>query len=368
MTELCEHFGISRKTGYKMLERYAAEGEQGLRDRSRAPRNSPQRTDPALQELLLASRRAHPYWGARKIRKWLVLRNPALDDELPAASTAGELFKRNGLVTPRAQRQRGHGLPFASPLNVQAPNEVWSADFKGEFRTGDRKYCYPFTLADAYSRYLLSCRAQTSTHLQGVRKALVEAFRRYGLPQAIRTDNGPPFVGHGQTELTSLGVWWIQLGIRHQRIERRRPDQNGRHERMHRTLKAETARPPKSCLTEQQQRFDEFRAEFNDERPHESLGQTTPASVYTASARPYPETPSAPEYPGHFETRKVDAAGIFTFRQHRYFLARPLRKNWIGLLEIDDNVWSIRFYDHELGRINPRTGTLSIKVLPISPV
>jgi len=368
MCELCARFGVSRKTGYKMLGRYQAHGTEGLRDHSRAPLHSPQRISTALEELLLASRRSHPSWGPRKLLSWLARREPALAAKLPAPSTVGELFKRQGLVAPRPRRQRRNGLPSAASLHTAAPNQVWSADFKGEFRMGDRQYCYPFTLADAHSRFLLCCRAEVSTHLEGVRQGMIEAFRNYGLPHAIRTDNGPPFVGHGLTELSSIGVWWIQLGIHHQRIPPRRPDQNGRHERMHRTLKAETARPPEANLRQQQTRFDAFRSEYNHDRPHEALGQQTPASQYQVSARAYPETMPAPEYPGHFERRKVDAAGGFTFHQQRFFLAHPLQDQWIGLVEMQEDLWSVRFYDHELGRINARSGTCSIKVSPMSPV
>lgn len=368
MKELCTRFGISRKTGYKMLGRYSVQGQEGLRDRSRAPLHSPQRMSPEIEDLLLRSRRSRPHWGPRKILSWLSNRDPALAFMLPAASTVGELYKRHALVKARPRRERRSGLPAAGTLDTQAPNEVWSADFKGEFRMGNGEYCYPFTLADAHTRYILNCRAQLSTHLKGVRQGFTEAFRCYGLPRAIRTDNGPPFVAHGLTELSSLGVWLIQLGIHHQRIQPRRPDQNGRHERMHRTLKAETTRPPQSNLKEQQKRFDAFRSEFNNERPHEALGQKPPASQYIASLRPYPETPPAPEYPGHFERRKVDAAGSFTFKQHRLFIAHPLKDQWLGLVELEDDLWSVRFYDYELGRINSRAGNLIIHVLPMSPV
>jgi hypothetical protein len=229
-------------------------------------------------------------------------------------------------------------------------------------------YCYPFTLTDAYSRFLLACRAEDSTNLEGTRRGLVEAFRRYGLPRAIRTDNGTPFVGHGLSGLSQLGVWWIKLGIVHQRIDRGRPDQNGRHERMHRTLKRETTRPPEASTDAQQNRFDVFRHEFNHERPHEALDQETPASTYERSSREYPERIAAPEYPLFYEVRKLDINGRFKFRGHSVFSAHPLAYETIGLVEVDDDLWSLRFYDHELGRLNSRTGTFIIKVSPMSPV
>jgi transposase InsO family protein len=244
MSELCRRFGISRRSGYKLLHRYKQEGLDGLKDRSRAPRHSPQRISSAVETVLLEARHKHPTWGPRKIVAWLVEKQPAFRDLLPAPSTIGDLYHRHGLV--RSHRRRpGQSEPAAcGGLHTRTSNELWTADFKGEFRLGSGNYCYPFTLADAHSRYLLSCNAQEAITMAETRTALLKAFRVYGLPEAIRTDNGKPFVGNGQTGLSRLGVWWIQLGIRHQRIQRGRPDQNGRHERMHRTLKAEATLPP----------------------------------------------------------------------------------------------------------------------------
>lgn len=367
MSELCARYETSRQTGYKWLERYHAGGVQSLQDQSRAPKRSPQRMDPAIEALLIEARQAHPTWGPRKIVPWLKKKFPRLGQSYPAASTIGDLFHRHGLVAPRRRRQpRSH--PIAGALSAGAPNDVWAADYKGEFRLSSGPYCYPFTLSDAYSRYLLSCRAEASTSLLGTKAALTEAFRRYGLPWAIRTDNGTPFVGHGLSGLSQLGVWWIKLGIVHQRIARGRPDQNGRHERMHRTLKAEATRPPESSNETQQGRFDAFEHEFNHERPHESLDQETPASRYVRSFRDYPERIAPPEYPAHYELRKVDAGGNFKFRGRSLFIAQPLAEECLGLIEVDEDLWSIQFYDHELGRFNPRTGNFVIKVSTMSPV
>lgn len=367
MTELGQAFGISRQKGYKWVARYRGGGEAALHDRSRAPKRSPQRGDPAIQALLIAARQAHPTWGPRKIRPWLLRRHPELAGQLPAASTVGDLFRRYGLV--RSPRRRGpRSFTAAGALEPAAPNDVWTADFKGEFRLASGPYCYPFTLVDAYSRFILCCRAEASTSLEGTRQALREAFRDFGLPHAIRTDNGTPFVGHGLSGLSSLGVWWIKLGIRHDRIPKGRPDQNGRHERMHRTLKAEATRPPEASVPEQQRRFDAFVNEFNHDRPHEALDQTPPASSYRSSARTFPERILEPDYPGHFERRKVDRAGGFKFKDRRYFLAHPMAGETLGLIELDEDLWSVRFYDQELGRINPRTGHYLVKVSPMSPV
>jgi putative transposase len=367
MTDLCAAFEVSRKTGYKWRERFSAEGLAGLEDRSSAPLHSPQRMDAAIEQLLLDAREARPRWGPRKILGWLAPRHPELADSLPAASTVGDLYRRKGLVKKR-KRRGPRPFEIAGALHTAAPNEVWTADFKGEFRLHNGRYCYPFTLADAHTRYLLACGAEPSTWLRGARSGFLEAFRTYGLPQAIRTDNGTPFVGHGVSGLSTLSVWWIKLGIHPQRIPKGRPDQNGRHERMHRTLAAETTRPPEGSLEKQQTRFDLFRRDFNEERPHEALDQRTPASCYQASARDYPERIAPPEYPGYYEPRKVDGNGRFKFRGLSLFLAHPMAGQWLGLVEIEDDLWSVRFYNHELGRINPRKGNFFIKVLPMSPV
>lgn len=367
MTELCVRFEISRQNGYKWLRRYRSGGIDALADGLRAPKTSPQRMAPALAALLLGAREAHPTWGPRKILPWLRRKHPEMADDLPAASTVGDLFRRQGLVKRRRRRSPRSYL-IAGGLQAQAPNEVWTADFKGEFKLAGGPYCYPFTLADAFSRYVLTCRAESGTSLQGAKGGLVEAFRRYGLPRAIRTDNGTPFVSHGLSGLSQLGVWWIKLGIRHQRIPKARPDQNGRHERMHRTLKAEATRPPEDSFDKQQGRFDAFCREFNLERPHEALGHRTPASFYEPSPREYPERIAPPEYPAHYERRKVNANGHFKFRGSTLFIAHPLAGEHLGMVEIDDDLWTICFYDHELGRLNPRSGNFVIKVSPMSPV
>lgn len=367
MSELCAAFAISRKTGYKWLHRFEAGGVATLGDRSRAPLSSPQRMDSRVKETLLEVRRERKHWGPRKILAYVAPRHPELADVLPAPSTAGDLFRREGLVTKRKRRSPRPFEP-AGALQTQAPNEVWTADFKGEFRLGNGRYCFPFTLADAHTRYLLACRAEPSTALVGAQRGFLEAFRTYGLPQAIRTDNGTPFVGHGVSGLSTLSVWWIKLGIHPQRIPKGRPDQNGRHERMHGTMAPETTRPPEASFEKQQRRFDWFRVDFNEERPHEALGQQPPASVYRASERPYPERIAPPEYPGHFERRRVDCNGRFKFRGLSLFLAHPMTGELIGLVEIDDDIWSVRFYGHEFGRISPKLGNFLIKVLPMSPV
>lgn len=367
MTELCARYGISRQNGYKWLKRYRVDGLDGLADRSRAPKRSPQRMDIGMAELLVQVRKAHPTWGPRKVLAWVARKHPQLAPALPAASTVGDLFHREKLVEPR-RRRRPASHPGTRPLEAAEPNDVWCADYKGEFRLLEGVYCYPFTVSDASSRFLLLCEAESSTSLIGAKRALTKAFRRYGLPWAIRTDNGTPFVGHGLSGLSQLGVWWMKLGIEHQRIQPARPDQNGRHERMHRTLKAECTRPPEASFAAQQARFDAFGEEFNQERPHEALDQQTPASHYHASPREFPESVAPPEYPGHYEVRKVDGNGCFKFRGVSWFIAHPLTHELLGLVEVEEDIWSIQFYGHEVARLNPESGNYIVKVSPMSPV
>lgn len=355
MSELCERFGISRKSGYKWLQRYQQSGLSGLLEKSRAPHHCPHRMPQDVATALLEAKRAHPSWGPRKIVPYLAERHPEL--ALPAPSSAGELFRAAGLTQPR-RRRRKH--PPSDPLSqAQAPNEVWSADFKGEFRTRDGRLCYPLTVADVFSRYLLGCRAQRSTRQAEARPALERLFQEYGLPAAMRTDNGVPFATQAFAGLSALSVWWIKLGIRLQRIEPGRPEQNGRHERMHRTLKAETTRPPEADLDAQQVRFDRFQREYNQERPHEALGQQTPASWYRPSERRLPAKLPEPVYPAHCEVRWVGHGGTFRFKGHQVFLSETLYRERIALEESEEGIWSIYFYEVLLARLDERTFQVS---------
>ena len=296
MTELCCQYGISRKTGYKWAARYVAGGEEGLKDRSRAPHRSPQRTEQRVVDALIQLRRAHPRWGPKKLVGYWVRRRPSWS--WPAASTAGDILKRAGLIQPRRRRRR-RVHPGRPKIEVRSANDLWTADFKGEFRTGDRRYCYPLTVADRCSRYLLGCQGQLSTAHACVQPVFETLFRDEGLPLAILSDNGSPFSSTALAGLSRLSVWWIKLGIQPLLIDPGHPEQNGAHERMHRTLKAETTRPPAANLTAQQGYFNAFREEFNHQRPHEALGQRPPADFYQASPRPYPKTLREIEYPGH---------------------------------------------------------------------
>jgi putative transposase len=350
-SELCLRHGVSRKTGYKWLERFEAFGKAGLSDRSHRPHRCPHAISRAVAEAILAARLKHPHWGPRKLLDWLRPRRPDL--ELPAPSTAGSLLSREGLVASRRKRRRWRhpGPPASTAL---APNDLWTADFKGQFRTRDGELCYPLTIADQFSRYLLRCQALSSVRTAETRPVMERLFRELGLPRAIRTDNGVPFASTGIHGLCSLNVWWMQLGIAHQRTQPSHPEQNGAHERMHRTLKAETTRPPAAHRRAQQRCFDRFRVEYNDERPHEALRGRAPKSVWKPPTRSYPRRILEPDYPGHFQPRLVSNAGTFRFQCQQIFLSDALKQKWIGLEEVDDGIWAIYFYDVLLARFDER--------------
>ncbi len=358
MTELARRYRISRQAGYEWVGRYAQEGADGLKPRSHAPHCCPHRIVGYIAEALLEARRRHPTWGARKLIPWLIGKRPELEGRLPAASTVTDLFRRHGLVEPRYRRQRSKH-EAAGPLQAGAPNEVWAADYKGQFRTRDGRECYPLTVTDAFSRALLLCDALLSVRFAEAKPSWERCFARNGLPDRMRSDNGAPFAAPTPLGLTRLNVWWTKLGIVHDRIEPGRPDQNGSHERMHRTLKAESTRPPGKDQADQQRMFDRFQAEFVDERPHESLGQRTPGSLYTRSQRAMPERLPAPEYEGHWEPRCVRRLGTFKFKGREIFLSSVLAYERIALEEVEDGVWSIYFYRLMLGRLDERTGKIS---------
>jgi putative transposase len=351
MTELCARYGISRKAGYKWLARYHEHGRQGLADRSRAPHSCPHRIDAAVAQLLCTARTAHPHWGPTKLLDYLRPRHSDID--WPAASTVGDLLVRRRLVTKR-RRRRPHQHPGVIPVHTEQPNDLWTTDFKGQFRTRDGIYCYPLTIADLHSRYLLRCQSLRSTKGHGVRTVFARVFAEYGLPGAIRTDNGVPFATNGLHGLSQLNVWWMRLGIQHQRILPAHPQQNGAHERMHKTLKAEAIRPPRGTMAAQQRAFTTFVREYNDERPHASLGGATPASRYHPSPRAYTGVLPPLEYPGHFLVKRVTNAGTFRFKERLLFIAHALQQHHIGLEETDDGVWSIYLSTVLLARLDER--------------
>jgi transposase InsO family protein len=350
MAELCYRYGISRKTGYKWIERYHREGVGGCEDRSRAPRKHPNATSAKIVARIVRLRREHRSWGPRTLHAYLVREYP--DTKWPSPSTIGEILKRKGLVkkrrrrSPRATWRRARTEP-------DRPNRVWTADFKGQFRLKNGALCYPFTLVDAYSRYLLSCRALKGTALLPTRKAFEDAFREYGVPEVIHTDNGVPFCAPGSVlGLSKLSVWFLKLGISLERSRRGKPQDNGSHERMHRTLKQEAVQPPRGHQAAQQRSLNRFRRIYNEERPHHALDMATPASKYEVSERCYPADLPDPTYPRHFEVRHVTKIGVFSFRQRQIFLTEALRNEAVGLEPVADGLWSVFFGDVLLGRFH----------------
>jgi transposase InsO family protein len=351
MTELCERYAVSRKTGYKWITRYDDGGRPALRDRSRAPHHCPHKISEAVAQLLLTARRAHPDWGAEKLLQWLEPRHPAVS--WPAISTAGDLLARHGLVKKRRRRRRLHHPGVVPPITT-APNDLWATDFKGQFRTGDRRYCYPLTVTDQHTRFLLACQGLLSTRGSGVRPIFERLFRECGLPRAIRTDNGVPFASTSLHGLTALNVWWLRLGIQHQRILPAHPQQNGAHERMHKTLKRGACQPPRATLTTQQRAFNRFRQEYNEERPHQFLRGRTPGTLYRPSTRTYTGALPPLVYPTHFVVKRVTNAGTIRFKTRLLYLSTALRQHRVGLEETDDGIWSLYFCDVLLGRIDER--------------
>lgn len=355
MAVLCRRFGVSRRTGYKWLERYEGQGPSGLEDQSRAPHTHPRAAGALLVERVVAARRAHPTWGPRKLLAILQREDPAAS--WPAASTIGGILQRQGLSVPRVRRARPG--PGANPLGpCLAPNRVWCADFKGWFRTGDGRRCDPLTVMDGHSRYLLRCQAVARMDYATTRGLFEATFRRHGLPEAIRTDNGEPFAGNGLLRLSRLNVWWVRLGIGLQRIEPGKPQQNGSHERMHGTLQAETASPPAATLRAQARRFEAFVKEYNHQRPHEALGMATPASVYRPSARAYPEKLAELEYPSDYQLRKVAADGDIRWKVAKVFLSKSLGGQTVGLQELDGRFWKVSLGPVELGLLDEKVGRL----------
>lgn len=354
MTDLCSEFGVSRETGHKIKRRFEELGPAGLLDQRSVPRRIPHRTSKAIRELLVQTRKAHPTWGPKKLRAWINTKHEGL--RLPAHSTIGEILKQEGLVKPRKRRRKGTAKPTGL-TQPTAPNEVWCADFKGQFRLGNRKYCYPLTITDAHSRYLIACEGLDGTKAGPAQTVFEIAFREFGLPKAIRSDNGAPFASTGLAGLTQLSAWWTRLGIRPERIEPGHPEQNGQHERMHRTLKAETTRPAGANMLQQQERFDSFREEFNRERPHEALGQRPPASEYKPSERSLEEAIAEPDYPLHDLVLTVTTAGsIWLPGRKCVYLGTALAHQPVGLREVEDDRWLVSFMALDLGYIEPNVG------------
>jgi putative transposase len=353
MTVLCARFGISRKTGYKWLARYADVGIAGLRDLSSARHAMAQAMEAETAAALLALRGDRPRWGPRKLRAYLNQERPGT--AWPAASTIGDLLKRHGLARPRLRRARDPSR-LGPSVEPAAPNDSWAADFKGWFRTADGVRCEPLTVTDGHSRYVLACRAMPRITVAQVQPVMTELFRTHGLPRALRTDNGPPFASRtGLGGLTGFSVWLLTLDVWPDRIAPGRPDQNGRHERMHRTLGEETADPPASTIVLQQARFDAWRVDFNANRPHEALGQRRPGAVYRPSARVFPEMVRAWEYPADHHTRRVTGAGVIHWQDSTLYLSEALKGQTVGLARRDDGNWVVRFRNFDVAVLDQDT-------------
>ena len=354
MTDLCREFGISRKTGYKILNRYKEEGATALTDRSRRPVRYANQLPPQFEALIVRCKKDKPYWGARKVRELLIRRLPG-DLRVPACSTIHAILDRHGLVSRMGRRSRAQGTPLSAGSN---PNDLWCADFKGEFRLGNGRYCYPLTVTDHASRFLLLCEAFESTREDPVLAAFDRLFREYGLPGAIRSDNGVPFASpNALFNLSKLAGWWLRLGIGIERIKPGHPQQNGRHERMHLTLKQQTTRPPGMNILQQQARFDDFIQEFNTERPHEALAMKPPASLYSLSGRPYDGLPDL-DYPLHDRPALVTACGRICMHRKKINISTVLAGQTLGLKEVDDGIWLVSFMHYDLGYIDLEQRTL----------
>jgi transposase InsO family protein len=371
VSELCTLYGVSRKTAYKWLGRHR-EGV-GLQDRSRAPHSHPNAVEARVVKEILALKARHPRMGPKKLRA-LMLHAGLRGLAVPAASTIGEVLDRHGLVERQLARKARQPAAGRELRPVEHSNDTWCIDFKGEFRLGDGRLCYPLTITDAFSRYLLEVRALPATRYDLTRRACEALFERCGVPAVMRSDGGVPFFGRGPGCISRLSVWWMKLGIHCERVSR--PQDNGRHERMHRTLKQHTARPPSRSMAAQQRSFDAFRAHFNDERPHEALAMQTPRAVYAPSHRRMP-TEQAPQYPRYFEVRTVARDGTLRWNARAVFISEALVREPIGIEELDDGVHRVTYGSlllgflldrrSELGLIHPHSTRLE-KLLPMSPV
>lgn len=352
--ELCTMYGISRPTANKWIQRYQEGGVKALEELSRAPYSHPNATLEEIREEIIQGKLDHQNWGTKKVMDYLRDNYPLLD--WPADSTAGEILKRAGLVKSRRYRHRV--APYTEPFGTcQGPNQIWSTDFKGDFLLGNRRRCYPLTLSDNFSRYLLLCRALEHPSYEAVRPWFEWAFREYGLPEAIRSDNGAPFASLALGGISQLSKWWIQLGIRPERIEPGKPSQNGRHERMHRTLKHDA--PPQNNHQRQQHCFDLFLEQYNWQRSHEALGRKTPGSVYCRSPRSYPTKLPPIEYNSGIVVRRVRHNGEIKWHGDFIYISQVLAQEPLGLKEIDEEQWELRYSFHLLGVLDQRTKTVT---------
>lgn len=354
LSDLAERFNISRKTAYKWIDRFEDYGQSGFHELSRKPHSCPWQTDEIISEELVRLRKAHPHWGSRKLLELMQRRHRSW--ELPAASTAALILARQGLVRSRRRHRRAHpGCPQGIP---QGPNDIWAADYKGQFRLGNGQYCFPLTASDLETRYLLGCDGHPAISYDLTKQHFTLLFNTYGLPNRIRTDNGVPFASNALGRLSQLSVWFIKLGIYPELIEPGEPQQNGVHERMHRTMKQEVTIPPASSMRAQQRSFDWFRQEFNEIRPHEALGMKTPAEVYRPSSRQMPKHIETYDYPANYLVRRVSRCGTMRVLRNQVFVSQTLNEEYVGLEEVDDGVYDLFFCFYHIGRYELRTNKI----------
>jgi transposase InsO family protein len=352
LTDLCSYYGISRKTGYKWIQRFELSGIDGLNEQSRKPVICPSQTPYRIQQAIIELRQQFQCVpGAKKLQILLARRYP--NEVIPSTSTIYNILNRAGLVKSRRRKRRvsPYQQPFAPVNDV---NEVWSVDYKGQFKLGNGQWCYPLTVMDHKSRYLCGCKALNGPRLKDTQASFVRIFKEYGLPRRIRSDNGVPFASIARGGLSQLSLWWIKLGVLPERIEPGKPQQNGRHERMHRTLKQAATRPPSHSMRSQQKRFNIFCDEYNYQRPHEALGQKTPASQYTSSTRSYPKCIPQLHYPDYFEVGKVSVSGVMYWRNKMVYISHLLKDENIGLEEVDNGIWDVYFGPVKLGHFDER--------------
>lgn len=370
MAAVCREFGISRKTGYKIWNRYRACGLEALSDRSRRPYKQANQVADQVEQAIVQIKGDKPSWGAPKIRERLRQRYP--DVQVPAISTVHAVLDRHGLVKRRGRkRPRAQGTALSSTTR---PNELWCADYKGQFLMGNKEYCYPLTVTDHSSRFLIACEALSNTRERYAFTVFESAFKEFGLPQAIRTDNGVPFASaHAMFGLSRLSVWWLRLGIAIERIKPGHPEQNGRHERMHLTLKKEATKPAGHNLLQQQEKFDDFRSEYNEERPHQALEMKTPSDHYEPSKRVY-EGIKPIEYPLHDRTITVTRCGRICVDRRKINFSQVFAGQTVGVRQVEDKIWQVSFMDYDLGyfddeenRVEAGENPFGPKVLPMSP-
>jgi putative transposase len=350
IADLAERFSISRKTAYKWIDRFEENGRNGFQELSRRPNSCPWETDEKVKDEVVDLRKKHPNWGPKKLLD-LLKRQQKISD-IPSVATVARVLARKGLSRSKRRYRRVHpGCPRGVP---QGPNDIWGADYKGQFRLGDSRYCFPQTVSDLYSRYLLGCDGHERVNYIQTKQHFDRLFRTYGLPNRIRTDNGVPFASNALARLSHLSVWFIKLGIYPELIEPGKPQQNGVHERMHRTLKHDATIPPSHGMVGQQRRFDRFQKEYNQERPHEALGMKTPAEVYYQSPRIMPERIETYSYPDNYLVRRVSRCGTIRVFHNQVFVSQTLDEDYVGLEEVDDGVYDLYFCFYQIGRYELR--------------